>query len=52
MADALQARIDTFKPVEITMPWRKPDGPKVSARLPFTNTAGGLVWRSNCNVHV
>ncbi|MFE2260941.1 tyrosine-type recombinase/integrase [Streptomyces griseosporeus] len=50
VAEALRAHIDAFKPVEITLPWRQPDGPKVSARLLFTNTAGGLVWRSNFNI--
>ncbi len=41
VAEALRAHMDRFKPVEITLPWRKPDGPKVTARLLFTNTAGG-----------
>ncbi|MFF9409046.1 tyrosine-type recombinase/integrase [Streptomyces anandii] len=50
VAEALRAHMDAFKPVEITLPWRKPDGPKVSARLVFTNTASGLVWRSNFNI--
>ncbi|MDB4897074.1 MAG: putative prophage phiRv2 integrase [Firmicutes bacterium] len=34
----------------ITLPWKKPEGPKVTKRLYFTNTAGGIVWRSNFNV--
>jgi integrase len=50
VAEALRAHMDACKPVEITLPWRKPDGPKVSARLLFTNTASGLVWRSNFNI--
>ncbi|MEU9977946.1 site-specific integrase [Streptomyces sp. NPDC051014] len=50
VAEALQAHMDAHKPVEITLPWRKPDGPKVTARLLFTNTASGLVWRSNFNI--
>jgi len=50
VAEALRVHMDTFKPVEITLPWRKPDGPKVSARLLFTNTANGVVWRSNFNI--
>ncbi|WP_244317367.1 tyrosine-type recombinase/integrase [Streptomyces bauhiniae] len=50
VAEALRAHLGAFKPVEITLPWRKPDGPKVSARLLFTNTASGLVWRSNFNI--
>jgi integrase len=51
VAKSLRAHMDAYKPVEITLPWRKPDGPKVTARLLFTNTASGLVWRSNFNVH-
>ncbi|WP_200303495.1 tyrosine-type recombinase/integrase [Streptomyces adelaidensis] len=50
VAEALRAHMDPCKPVEITLPWRKPDGPKVSARLLFTNTASGVVWRSNFNI--
>ncbi|PBC95854.1 site-specific recombinase XerD [Streptomyces sp. Ag82_O1-15] len=50
VAEALRIHMDTFKPVEITLPWRKPDGPKVTARLLFTNAANGIVWRSNFNV--
>ncbi|WP_424862144.1 tyrosine-type recombinase/integrase [Streptomyces sp. MMS24-I29] len=50
VAEALRIHMDAFKPVEITLPWRKPDGPKVSARLLFTNTASGVVWRSNFNI--
>ncbi|OKJ37728.1 tyrosine-type recombinase/integrase [Streptomyces sp. CB01580] len=50
VAEALRVHVDAFKPVEITLPWRKPDGPKVSARLLFTNTASGVVWRSNFNI--
>ncbi|BDH07510.1 hypothetical protein HEK131_47370 [Streptomyces seoulensis] len=50
VVDALRAHMDRYTPVEITLPWRKPDGPKVSARLLFTNTASGLVWRSNFNI--
>ncbi|WP_405680752.1 tyrosine-type recombinase/integrase [Streptomyces sp. NBC_01238] len=50
VSEALRAHMDTYEPVEITLPWRKPDGPKVSARLLFTNTASGVVWRSNFNI--
>ncbi|MFF4751778.1 tyrosine-type recombinase/integrase [Streptomyces sp. NPDC002514] len=50
VAEVLRVHMDAFKPVEITLPWRKPDGPKVSARLLFTNTASGVVWRSNFNI--
>ncbi|MFF4567160.1 tyrosine-type recombinase/integrase [Streptomyces sp. NPDC001435] len=50
VAAALRVHMDAYKPVEITLPWRKPDGPKVSAHLLFTNTASGVVWRSNFNI--
>ncbi|RAS25435.1 site-specific recombinase XerD [Streptomyces avidinii] len=50
VAEALRAHMDHCKPVEVTLPWRKPDGPKVTARLLFTNTASGVVWRSNFNI--
>lgn len=50
VAKALRAHMDTCKPIEVTLPWRKPDGPKVTACLLFTNTASGVVWRSNFNI--
>lgn len=50
VAEALRIHMDAFKPVEVTLPWRKPDGPKRTARLLFTNRAGGIVWRSNFNL--
>ncbi|MFE6189577.1 tyrosine-type recombinase/integrase [Streptomyces sp. NPDC056465] len=50
VAEALRLHMNACKPVEVTLPWRKPDGPKVTARLLFTNTANGVVWRSNFNI--
>ncbi|MFC7964946.1 tyrosine-type recombinase/integrase [Streptomyces cinereoruber] len=50
VANALRAHMDAYEPVGITLPWRKPDGPPVTARLLFTNTADGVVWRSNFNI--
>ncbi|MFC8492450.1 tyrosine-type recombinase/integrase [Streptomyces sp. NPDC057235] len=50
VAESLRRHMNMYKPVEMTLPWRKPDGPKVTARLLFTNTANGLVWRSNFNI--
>ncbi|MCX4735099.1 site-specific integrase [Streptomyces sp. NBC_01363] len=50
VAEALRVHMDAYKPVAVTLPWRKPDGPKVTARLLFTNTANGVVWRSNFNI--
>ncbi|WP_282202643.1 tyrosine-type recombinase/integrase [Kitasatospora fiedleri] len=50
VAAALRAHMDACKPVPITLPWKTPDGPKVTYRLLFSNTAGGLVWKSNFNL--
>ncbi|MDI3406063.1 tyrosine-type recombinase/integrase [Streptomyces cavernicola] len=50
VAEALRVHMDAHKPVETTLPWRRPDGPKVTARLLFTNSANGVVWRSNFNI--
>ncbi|MEU0208258.1 tyrosine-type recombinase/integrase [Streptomyces canus] len=49
VAVALRKHMDACKPVEITLPWDVPEGPKVSARLIFTAEQGGMVWRSNFN---
>jgi integrase len=50
VANAMRAHMDAYKPVEVTLPWRKPDGPSVTARLLFTNTSDWVVWRSNFNI--
>ncbi|MFJ9739779.1 hypothetical protein [Streptomyces sp. NPDC101166] len=34
----------------IKLPWVRPDGPLTERGLLFTNTADGIVWRSNFNV--
>lgn len=51
VAGALKAHMGICKPVEVTLPWGTPEGPKVTARLLFTNPGGGIVWRSNFNAH-
>ncbi|MFJ9460342.1 tyrosine-type recombinase/integrase [Kitasatospora sp. NPDC101447] len=50
VAAAIRAHMDAYKPVPVTLPWKTPDGPKRTYRLLFTNTADGLVWRSNFNL--
>ncbi|MGW4893904.1 tyrosine-type recombinase/integrase [Kitasatospora sp. NPDC004240] len=50
VAAAVKAHMDSFKPVPVTLPWKTPDGPKVTFPLLFSNTAHGLVWRSNFNL--
>ncbi|MFI8085528.1 tyrosine-type recombinase/integrase [Kitasatospora sp. NPDC086009] len=50
VAAAVRAHMDACKPVPVTLPWKTPDGPKVTFRLLFSNTANGPVWRSNFNL--
>jgi integrase len=49
VADALRAHMKQFPPVEITLPWRTPDGPKVTKRLVFMAPGGNHVWRTSLN---
>ncbi|MYS22053.1 Site-specific recombinase XerD [Streptomyces sp. DvalAA-14] len=50
VAAAIRSHVDDCKPVAVTLPWKKPDGPLVTKRLYFSNQAGGIVWRSNFNI--
>jgi integrase len=49
VADALRAHMKQFPPVEITLPWKTPDGPKVTRRLVFMAPGGNHVWRTSLN---
>ncbi|NEC92622.1 tyrosine-type recombinase/integrase [Streptomyces sp. SID12501] len=49
VADALRAHMKQFPPVEITLPWKTPDGPKVTKRLIFLAPGGNHVWRTTLN---
>ncbi|MFF1597470.1 tyrosine-type recombinase/integrase [Streptomyces mirabilis] len=49
VADALRAHMKHFPPVEITLPWKTVDGPKVTKRLIFTALRGSHVWRTSLN---
>ncbi|MEU6492650.1 site-specific integrase [Streptomyces sp. NPDC046984] len=49
VADALRAHVKQFPPVEITLPWKAPDGPKVTKRLIFMAPGGNHVWRTSLN---
>ncbi|MFK0122717.1 tyrosine-type recombinase/integrase [Streptomyces nigra] len=51
VASALRRHMERHPPVGIKLPWGRPDGPLTERRLIFTNTVGGVVWRSNFNVH-
>lgn len=52
VAAALKAHMEVHPPVPIELPWQRPDGPVTTRRLLFTNSAGGIVWRSNFNTQV
>lgn len=49
VASALRRHMESHPPVAIKLPWGRPDGPLTERRLIFTNTASGIVWRSNFN---
>lgn len=50
VAVALKHHIENHPPVDVELPWQRPDGRRVTRRLLFTNSARGIVWRSNFNV--
>lgn len=50
VASALRRHMKSHPPVAIKLPWIRPDGPLTERRLIFTNTADGIVWRSNFNI--
>ncbi|WP_336318790.1 tyrosine-type recombinase/integrase [Streptomyces lavendofoliae] len=49
VADILRDHMKRYPPVEITLPWRTPDGPKVTKRLIFMAPGGNHVWRTSLN---
>ncbi|MFD7294777.1 tyrosine-type recombinase/integrase [Streptomyces sp. NPDC059897] len=49
VADALRLHTKLFAPVEITLPWRTPDGPPITKRLYFSGFQGDHVRVSNFN---
>ncbi|MFC9610411.1 tyrosine-type recombinase/integrase [Streptomyces sp. NPDC056938] len=51
VAEALRAHMKRFPPVEITLPWKTVDGPKVTHRIIFTAACGNHVWRTSLNDH-
>ncbi|MFE9256232.1 tyrosine-type recombinase/integrase [Streptomyces sp. NPDC006879] len=40
VADALRAHIDAYPSIDVTLPWRTPDGPPVTKRLIFSGSRG------------
>lgn len=49
VADILRAHMKLHPPVEITLPWRTAEGPKVTKRLVFMAPGGNHVWRTSLN---
>ncbi|MFJ3432752.1 tyrosine-type recombinase/integrase [Streptomyces cyaneofuscatus] len=49
VADALRAHMKRWPPVEIALPWRRANGPKVTRRLILSAPRGGHVWRTSLN---
>ncbi|NEC92491.1 tyrosine-type recombinase/integrase [Streptomyces sp. SID12501] len=49
VAEALQAHMKLFPPVEITLPWMRKGGRPVTKTLIFTGPNGGHVWRTSLN---
>lgn len=52
VAAALAHHVKRFPPVEVTLPWLTPDGPKVSKKLVFTGPAGHALWSNAFNDQV
>ncbi|MFF4355874.1 tyrosine-type recombinase/integrase [Streptomyces sp. NPDC001604] len=46
---ALEENMKLFPPVDVTLPWLRPDGPKVKHRLVFTNGVGSAIWSQGFN---
>ena len=51
VAHALKAHMEDFPPVEITLPWVKPDAPPVTKRLIFTGSTGSHLRASHFDDH-
>lgn len=49
VSDALRAHSKQSPPVQVSLPWRTPDGPLVTKSLIFTGSAGSHVRVSNFN---
>ncbi|WP_405838416.1 site-specific integrase [Streptomyces platensis] len=53
VAEALAEHIRRFPPVDVTLPWRVPEGRPVTRKLVFTSPRhGNAIWRSYFDDHV
>ncbi|WP_031159967.1 tyrosine-type recombinase/integrase [Streptomyces durhamensis] len=46
---ALREHMERFPPVEVTLPWLTPTGPKITHRLVFTSSIGAAIWSQGFN---
>lgn len=46
VAAGFREHMDQFPPVEVTLPWKTPDGPPVTRKLVFSSSVGKAIWRS------
>ena len=46
IATGFHGHMSQFPPVDVTLPWKTPDGPLVTRKLIFTSGAGKAIWRS------
>lgn len=51
VASELAKHMTAFPPVEVTLPWLRPDGEPVTKLLYFTAAEGGAIWRNAFNTH-
>ncbi|MET8577215.1 site-specific integrase [Streptomyces sp. NPDC005012] len=49
VSSALSEHMKRFPPVEVTLPWLTPTGPKVTRRLVFTSGVGMALWSNAFN---
>ncbi|MBW1604443.1 site-specific integrase [Streptomyces sp. JJ66] len=52
VSEALRAHLKQCPPIEVTLPWRTPDGPSVTRQLLFSGSRGQHVRVSHFNDHV
>ncbi|WP_309505894.1 tyrosine-type recombinase/integrase [Streptomyces pyxinae] len=52
VARVLREHAEEFPPVDVSLPWLKPDGPLVTKRLYFSLTGGGAVRRTDFNTRM
>ncbi|MGW7430960.1 hypothetical protein ACWGIN_15550 [Streptomyces sp. NPDC054861] len=52
VARVLREHAEEFPPVDVTLPWARPDGPLVTKRLFFSLRGGGAVRRTDFSTRV